>query len=185
MANSLSASRLWIPVTDPTVLNQLRNTGTATFKVAMANLPGSAAELKIRNVFVNLVGATSTVPSLNGLLTHAGNAQATRRDGATIQMSSPPMTSFVSVGLVSGQVPAAPTRAPTAPAGALAVTTAAVPTKADATTTTTTTSAANLPAYYGRSPVTTWTFALADPTPVNLAGVTGIEVGLDFLAVAR
>ena len=180
LAASLAPGRVWIPITNPDILNQLRTTGTVTFNITMANLP-ICSELKIRNIYLNLVGATAGVPSLNGVLTHAGNAQARRRDGTTLQLSSPPMTSFAVVGLASGQVPSAPTQAPTAPKDSLPVTTDVLPRRTE--TTTTTVGAAGLPAFYGRSPVTTWTFALADPNPVNLSGLTKIEVGLDFLAV--
>ncbi len=38
--------------------------------------------------------------------------------------------------------------------------------------------------FYGRSPVTTWSFTITDPTPVDLSGVTEIQVGLEFVAVA-
>ena len=53
------------------------------------------------------------------------------------------------------------------------------------TATTTTVGASDLPAYYGRSPVTTWMFTLADPNPVNLSGLTAVEVGVNFLAATR
>ena len=93
------------------------------------------------------------------------------------------MTSFVAVGLVSNQAPSAPTQAPAVPKDAFPVTTDPVTGKTAVTTTTI--GAASLPTYYGRSPVTTWTFTLSDPNPVNLSGLTMIQMGLDYLAVPQ
>jgi hypothetical protein len=139
------------------VLSQLQSTGSTTFEIDLPLLPSNTRELKISRMFVNLPGATASVPSLNGELTHAGYAYALRHsDGATLLMGSRPMTSFVSVGLTSGQIPPP----------------------------TTTTSDADLQEYYGRSPATRWSFTVSDPSPHNLTAVNEILVGLEFLAMA-
>ena len=179
LANSLAPGHVWVPITDPAVLSQLRATGTATFSITAANLPGDATELKISRIYLNLIGATSTVPSLNGSLTHGGYAQAIRRDGATMLLGSPPMTSFVSVGLASGQVPAPPTKPPGGAAAGTSPVAGSTPPGGKAAVV----SGATRPTYYARSPIAPWSFTVADPTPVDLSGVTQIQVGLDFLAV--
>jgi hypothetical protein len=38
--------------------------------------------------------------------------------------------------------------------------------------------------FYGRSPVTTWSVTITDPTPVDLSGLTEVQVGLEFLAIS-
>jgi hypothetical protein len=177
LAEALSPGSFWVAVTDPTAVSTLAGTGSTSFQITLADLPADSYELKITQMWVNLLGATATVPSLSGTLTHAGYAQALRADGATLLLGSQPMTSFASVGLASGAVP--PDVSPVAPAPA-ATAAAAVP----ATATTTTTTDASLPTFYGRSPATTWTFALDDATSADLTGLTQFQVGIEFLAVA-
>ncbi len=180
LAQALSPGSFWVAVTDPAVVSTLATTGSTSFQITLADLPANSYELKITQMWVNLLGATATVPSLSGTLTHAGYAQALRSDGATLLLGSQPMTSFASVGLASGAVP--PDVSPVVPAPA--ATAAATVPATTTTTTTTTTTDASLPTFYGRSPATTWTFALDDATSADLTGLTQVQVGIEFLAVA-
>lgn len=167
------------------MLSGFQSTGSTTFQISFANLPAHSYELKITRIYLNLLGATSAVPSLSGTLTHSGYAQALRRDGATLLLSSQPMTSFVSIGLTSGQVPPAPTRPTTGQPDSEPP--AAAPPKApvsDPHTSAGTVSGASRPMFYGRSPATTWSFTITDPTAVDLTGLTEVQVGLEFLAIA-
>jgi hypothetical protein len=185
LGQQFSPGQVWIPVTDPAVIAQLQSPGqSASFQIGFAELPAGSYELKLTQIYLNLVGATSSVPSLAGTMTHAGYAQATRRDGATLLLSSPPMQSFVSIGLTSGQIPP-PATVPvvSSPAVSSPAAAAAASTGTSAVTGSTT-SDAELQMFYGRSPVTTWSFTITDPTPVDLAGVTEIQVGLEFVAIA-
>lgn len=173
---SFSPGQVWIPVTDPVVIAQLQAPGrSASFQLGFAELQAGSYEVKLTRIYLNLVGATSSVPGLAGTLTHAGYAQAMRRDGATLLLSSPPMPSFVSIGLASGQIP---------PPATVPVASSPASTASASTASASTTSDAELQMFYGRSPVTTWSFTITDPTPVNLSGVTEIQVGLEFVAVA-
>src|SRR5215469_6201507 len=158
LANALTPGQVWILITDPAVLSQLQSTGSTNFEIDLINLPTNTRELKISRMYVNLPEATASVPSLNGELTHAGYAYALRHsDNATLLMGSRPMTSFVSVGLTSGQIPPAPT-------GPILD--------------------AELQEFYVRSPATRWSFTVNDPNPHNLTAVSEIQVGLEFLAMA-
>ncbi len=194
LGQQFSPGQLWIPITDPAVLAQLQSPGRgASFQISFAELPTGSYELKLTRIYLNLIGATSSVPSLAGTMTHAGYAQAMRRDGATLLLASPPMQSSVSIGLTSGQIPppaavpvvsspasAGPTSAGSASAGSASAGSASTGTSA---VTAGTTSDAELQMFYGRSPVTTWSFTITDPTPADLSAVTEIQVGLEFLAI--
>ncbi len=195
LGQQFSPGQVWIPVTDPTVLAQLKSPGQSTsFQIGFAALPTGSYELKLNRIYLNLLGATSSVPSLAGTMTHAGYAQATRRDGATLLLASPPMQSFVSIGLASGQIPppatvpvvSSPASTGSASTGSASTGSASTGSASTGTSAVTagTTSDAELQMFYGRSPVTTWSFTITDPTPVDLSGVTEIQVGLEFLAIS-
>ena len=188
LGQQFSPGQVWIPITDPAVIAQFQAPGqSATFQIGSAALPAGSYELKLTRIYLNLIGATSSVPSLTGALTHTGYAQALRRDGATLLLSSPPMQSFVSIGLASGQTPSAtvPVATPAAsPATASPVPTSTAPASTAAASTDTTSSDAELQMFYGRSPVATWSVTITDPAPVDLSGLTEVQVGLEFLAIS-
>ncbi|MEV5877982.1 OmpH family outer membrane protein [Streptomyces sp. NPDC052101] len=154
MANNLSQGFVWVPINTPKFVPNSQNNPTCTFKIDFKDLPADTRELKIEQIYINLVGATTGVPSLTGDLEHSGYAQAMRlSDGATLMLEAPADTSEVVITCSSS---------------------AAVPTPSATTL-------AELPAYYGRSPVTTWTLTITDPSPVDLSQLSQIQVGIRYL----
>jgi hypothetical protein len=88
--NKLSFGNWAWPVTNPTVIANLKSTGAATFAISMTGLPSLYTELKVVRAELALIGATT-----NGALwipvwlEHLGSATNRRSDQTPISVTAP------------------------------------------------------------------------------------------------
>lgn len=95
--NSTPYRKYW-NITDPAVLDALRATQETTVRTRLSSIHAGHAELKVTQVYVSLVGATSENETVMVEVEHTGHAENRRKDPATVTTlitSAPPVRSPV------------------------------------------------------------------------------------------
>jgi hypothetical protein len=110
----LTQTQFWSFSGNHPVVNAMREKASAEFEIALSEIYPERFECKIEGASLGLIGAASTDPSINCVLTHRGESSAVRLDGTVVQLSYPPRGCPLAAVKTAAEIDTAPVSQPEA-----------------------------------------------------------------------